>query len=143
MSTRHKKITFITLCAMLFAVCGSIEAQRPAKIFRIGFLAASIASGSAVHLEAFRQELSKLGWIEGKNFTIEYRFGEQNRERLPELAADLVRLKVDLIVVTAAAAVLAAKGATTTIPIVMTNPADAVGEGMVASPNGARISVQY
>ena len=93
----------------------------------------STASGSAVLLEASRQEMSKLGWIAGKNITIEYRFGEQRRDRLPELGADLVRLKVDLIVVTAGAAVLAAKGATTTIPIVMTNPADPVGEGMVAS----------
>jgi putative ABC transport system substrate-binding protein len=84
-------------------------------------------------LEAFRQEMGKLGWIEGKNITIEYRFAEQKSERLPELAVDLVRLKVDLIVVTAGPVVLAAKGATTTIPIVMTNPADPVGEGMVAS----------
>ena len=61
----------------------------------------STASGSAVLVEAFRQELRKLGWIEGKNLTIEYRFAEQKNERLPELAADLVRLKVDLIVVTA------------------------------------------
>ena len=75
------------------------EAQQTGKIFRIGFLDPSTASGSAVLLEAFRQELSKLGWIEGKNITIEYRFAEQKPERLPELAADLVRLKVDLIVV--------------------------------------------
>jgi putative ABC transport system substrate-binding protein len=84
-------------------------------------------------LEAFRQEMGKLGWIEGKNISLEYRFAEQKPERLPELAADLVRLKVDLIVVSAGRPVLAAKGATTTIPIVMTNPADPVGEGMVAS----------
>ena len=77
--------------------------------------------------------MSKLGWIEGKSFTIDYRYAEQKLERLPNLAAELVRLKVDLILVTAGAAVLAAKEATTTIPIVMTNPADAVGEGMVAS----------
>ena len=75
----------------------------------------------AVLLEAFRQELSKLGWIEGKNITIEYRFAEQKNERLPELAADLVRLKVDLIVVPGTASALAAKRATTTIPIVMAN----------------------
>ncbi len=73
------------------------------------------------------QELRKLGWIEGKNITIEYRFAEQKPERLPELAADLVRLKVDLIVVTGAPSALAAKSATTTIPIVMTNAADPVG----------------
>ena len=84
-------------------------------------------------MEAFRQELSKLGWIEGKNVTIEYRFAEQKNERLPELAAELVRLKVDLIMATGNAAPLAAKKATTTIPIVMTNTADPVGAGLVAS----------
>jgi putative ABC transport system substrate-binding protein len=86
----------------------------------------------AVLLEAFRQELSKLGWIEGKNITIEYRFAEQKNERLPELAADLVRLKVDLIVVSGPPAALAAKSATTTIPIVMTNASDPVGAGLIA-----------
>ena len=84
-------------------------------------------------MEAFRQELSKLGWIEGKNITIEYRFAEQKHERLPELAADLVRLKVDLIVVTGGPSALAAKKATTTIPIVMTIAGDPVGAGLVAS----------
>ena len=87
----------------------------------------------AVLVDAFRQELSKLGWIEGKNIAIEYRFAEQKPERLPELAADLVRLKVDLIVVTGTPAALAAKSATTTIPIVMTSAADPVGVGLVAS----------
>ena len=84
-------------------------------------------------MEAFRQELSKLGWIEGKNITIEYRFAEQKNERLPELVADLVRLKVDLIVVISNPAALAAKGATTTIPIVMTSTTDPVGADLVAS----------
>ena len=84
-------------------------------------------------VEAFRQELSKLGWIEGKNITIEYRFAEQKPERLPELAADLVRLKVDLIVATGEPPALAAKKATTTIPIVMASAADPVGAGLVAS----------
>ena len=99
----------------------SANAQQTGKILRIGFLDGSTASGSAVLLDTFRQELSKLGWIEGKNITIEYRFAEQKPERLPELAADLVRLKVDLIVATGAPAALAAKKATTTIPIVMTS----------------------
>jgi putative tryptophan/tyrosine transport system substrate-binding protein len=85
-----KKITVLTLCAMLFALCSSAEAQQAGKVPRIGFLGNSTASGSAVSLETFRQELSKLGWIEGKNITIEYRFAEQKSERLPELAADLV-----------------------------------------------------
>jgi putative ABC transport system substrate-binding protein len=91
------------------------------------------ASSIAVFLEAFRQELSKLGWIEGKNITIEYRFAEQKSERPPELAADLVRLKVDLIVVTGANAALVAKKATSTIPIVMTSASDPVAAGLVAS----------
>src|SRR5437899_8034254 len=110
-----KKIKLLALCAMLFALCSFVQAQQAGKVFRIGFLDSSTASGSAVLLEAFRQELSKLGWIEGKNITIEYRFSEQKTERLPELAADLVRLKVDLIVVTSGPSALAAKKASTTI----------------------------
>jgi putative ABC transport system substrate-binding protein len=127
-----RKIT-LTLCAVLFALCGSVDAQQTGKVARIGFLDASTASGSAVLLEALRQELGKLGWIEGKNITIEYRFAEQKLERLPELAADLVRLKVDLIVVASTTSALAAKSATTTIPIVMASIADPVGAGLVAS----------
>ena len=129
-----KKVIGLALGALLFALSVSApDAQQPGKIFRIGFLDNSTASGSAVLVEAFRQELSKLGWIEGKNITIEYRFAEQKHERLPELAADLVRLKVDLIVATGGPTALAAKRATTTIPIVMANAADPVGAGLVAS----------
>ena len=128
-----KQITFLTLGALLFALCAVAEAQQTGKIFRIGFLDNSTASGIAVLLEAFRQEMSKLGWIEGKNITIEYRFAEGKNDRLPELAAELVRLKVDLIVVTGGPVALAAKKATTTIPILMTTSADPVGEGLVAS----------
>jgi len=88
----------------------------------------------AVLSEAFRQELTKLGWIEGKNLTIEYRFAEnKGAERLPELAADLVRLNVDLIVTTSDPPASAAKKATTTIPIVLANSVDPVGFGHVAS----------
>jgi len=129
----RKKITFLTLCAMLFALYLPADAQQTGKIPRIGFLDNSTASGSAVSLEAFRQEMSKLGWIEGKNITIEYRFAEQKLERLPELAADLVRLKVDLIVASGGPTPLAAKKATSTIPIVMTSFPDPVGAGLVAS----------
>src|SRR6266508_953306 len=103
-----KGVIAFTLTAMLFALCASADAQQPGKIFRIGFLDQSAASGSAVLVEAFRQELIKLGWIEGKNITIEYRFAEQKNERLPDLAADLVRLKVDLIVVPGTPIALAA-----------------------------------
>jgi ABC-type uncharacterized transport system substrate-binding protein len=127
------KITLLTFCAMLFALCLPAEAQQAGKVPRIGFLDNSTASGIAILLEAFRQELSKLGWIEGKNITIEYRFAEQKLERLPELATDLVRLKVDLIVVTSPPPALAAKSVTTTIPIVMTNASDPMGAGLVAS----------
>jgi putative ABC transport system substrate-binding protein len=117
-----------------FALCGAVAtAQQTGKVPRIGFLDPSTASGSAVPLEAFRQELGKLGWIEGKNITIEYRFAERKTERLPEFAADMVRLKVDLIVVAGGPSTLAAKGATTTIPIVMATVADPVGSGLVAS----------
>ena len=92
-----KKIILLALCAVLFALCSSASAQQTGKVPRIGFLDKT-ASGMTVLVEAFRQEMSELGWIEGKNITIEYRFAEQKNERLPELAADLVRLKVDLIV---------------------------------------------
>jgi len=129
----RKKITTLALGALLFALNFPAEAQQAGKIFRIGFLDASTASGNAVLLEAFRQELRKLGWIEGKNFAIEYRFAEQKTERLPELAAELVRLKVDLIVVSGVPSASAAKKATTAIPIVMTNSGDPVGTGLVAS----------
>src|SRR5262245_57881162 len=127
-----KKGIGLALGALLFALSVSAPAQQPGKIFRIGFLDSSTASGSAVLVDAFRQELSKLGWIEEKNFTIEYRFAE-GTERLPEFAADLVRFKVDLIVVTDTPASLAAKSATTTIPIVMVSVGDPVAAGLVAS----------
>src|SRR5262245_21257658 len=127
------RILVYAVPALLLATIQFAEAQQPGKIFRIGFLDNSTASGSAVLVDAFRQELSKLGWIEGKNITIEYRFTEQKNERLPELAAELVRLKVDLIVVTSTAPALAAKSVTVTVPIVMTLSADPVGAGLVAS----------
>jgi putative ABC transport system substrate-binding protein len=126
--------TAIRRLATFFLTTASLaEAQQAGKIFRIGFLDNSTASGIAVLLDAFRQELRKLGWIEGKNIAIEYRFTEGKSDRLPGLAADLVRLKVDLIVVTGTPSALAAKKATTTIPIVMASVADPVGAGLVAS----------
>ena len=137
---QNLKCVGIFVIAFTFAFGGArASAQQAGKIFRIGFLDNSTAAGSAVLLEAFRQELSKLGWIEGKNISIEYRFAEEKRAPLPELAADLVRLKVDLIVVSGTPAALAAKGATTTIPIVMVNPGNPVGAGLVtnlARPGG-------
>ena len=131
--SKKLKLVLYALCAMLFALCSSADTQQAGKVFHIGFLDNSTASGNAVALDAFRQELKKLGWIEGKNITMEYRFAEQKQERLLELALDLVRLKVDLIVVTSAGPALAAKKATTTIPIVMTSSTNPIGTGLVAS----------
>jgi putative tryptophan/tyrosine transport system substrate-binding protein len=125
----------IVALGFAFAMTGAVaKAQQTGKIPRIGFLDPSTAAGNAVRLAAFWQEMGKLGWIEGKNITVEYRF-EENKgpDRQPELAADLVRRKVDLIVVSGTPAALGAKKATTTIPIVMTNTGDPVGAGVVAS----------
>src|SRR5690349_9411529 len=94
-----KNLIYLLLIIALMVAGSAAQAQQPAKIFRIGFLDNSTASGNAPLLETFRQEMRKLGWIEGKNFTLEYRYAEQKLGRLPELAADLVQLKVDLIMV--------------------------------------------
>src|SRR5215468_7881745 len=132
-----KPLRKTALASILFAgallATVTVEAQQPGKIARIGFLDSSTASGMAVLVDAFRQELSKLGWIEGKNITIEYRFAEQKPDRLPELAAELIRLKVDLIVAAGIGPALAAKKATRSIPIVMPTSGDPVGAGLVAS----------
>jgi putative ABC transport system substrate-binding protein len=123
----------ILVAAVLLTFAVTTNAQQAGKIFRIGYLDPSTVSGSAALLETFRQELSKLGWIEGKNLVFEYRIAEQKPERLPELAAELVRLKVDLIVTTGDGPTFEAKKATTTIPIVMTTGSDPVAQGLVDS----------
>src|SRR5262245_26604999 len=124
--------TILVAVALLAAVIA--QAQQPGKIYRLGFLDSSNASGMAVLIDALRQELGKLGWNEGKNFTVEYRFAEgKGTARLDELAAELVRLKVDLIVVTSGTSAAAAKSATAMIPIVMTIVGDPVSEGLIAS----------
>jgi putative tryptophan/tyrosine transport system substrate-binding protein len=109
------------------------DAQPPGQVPRIGYLAADMGSLNAPRLEAFRHGLRDLGYVEGKNLTIEYRFAEGKLERLPELAAELVRLKVEVIVAGGTLMLLAAKHATRTIPIVMTNVSDPVARGLVAS----------
>ena len=135
MKTGHSRANVfgLVLFAVLFVLCFSVQAQQTAKIFRIGYLDPSDASGSAVFLDAFRQELGRLGWNEGKNFTIDYRFLEQKLERAPELVGELFALKVDLIVVTGTVPASAAKRATRIVPIVMANVGDPVGAGLVAS----------
>jgi putative tryptophan/tyrosine transport system substrate-binding protein len=130
-----KTVVLLILVTLMLLVSGIIAvAQSPGKVARIGILDPSSASGSAVLWEGFRQELRKLGWVEGKNIRIEFRFGEnKGPDRLPELAADLVALKVDIIATTGGPAALAAKAATSTISIVLATTRDPVGEGLVAS----------
>jgi putative tryptophan/tyrosine transport system substrate-binding protein len=132
MSTRRTKTTGFVLSAILLALCFSAEAQQPKKVPRIGFLASS-AESSKSRLAAFQQGLRKLGYVEGKNIVIEPRYAAGQFEKLPELAAELVRLKVDVLVVVGAPPAHAAKTATDVIPIVMGNAADPVGTGLVAS----------
>ena len=108
------------------------HAQQPAKVRRIGFLFYG-SPGPSPELDAFRQGLRELGYIEGQNITVEYRFASGRVERLPELAAELVRLKLDVIVTPGTPASVAAKQATGTIPIVFAGVADAVGAGLIAS----------
>ena len=130
-----RKITVLALCAMLFALCVSAEAQQPKKVPRIGYLSASDPASESARSEAIRLALRELGYIEGQNIAIEYRYAEGKRDRLPELAAELVRLKVDIIVVAGGdTAIRAAKNATKTIPIVMVGAgADPVEAGLVES----------
>jgi len=128
-----KKITVLALCAMLFALCVAAEAQQSSKIFRIGYLIATSEAVSAANIEVLRQGLRDLGYEEGKNIVIEYRYAEGKQDRIPGLAAELVRLKVDIIVTLGATDTRAAKEATSTIPIVMAQDPDPVGNGFVAS----------
>ena len=124
------------LIAIIVAVVGCVgmaEAQQSGKVPRIGFLSGSPPSSLKASTEAFRQGLRDLGYVEGKNIVIEWRSAEGKRDRLPALAADLVRLKVDLIVTAGPLVTRAAKEATSTIPIVMAQDPDPVGNGFVAS----------
>jgi putative ABC transport system substrate-binding protein len=128
-----KKITRRTFCSMLLALPFPVRAQQPGKIFRIGYLTVTSLSAIPARTEAFRQGLHELGYIEGKNIIIEWRSAEGKLDRLPALAAELVRLKVDIIVTTGGVVTRAAKEATSTIPIVMAQDPDPVGSGFVAS----------
>jgi putative ABC transport system substrate-binding protein len=120
------------LCALLLALCFSAEAQQPAgRVPTIGYLTTAAETTPNPYVEAFRQGLRDLGYVEGKNIHIEYRYAGGKSERLPELAQELVRLKVDVLVTGAAAVVRATKSATSTLPIVVTNIGDL--SGLVAS----------
>ena len=123
----------LALCAMLPALCASAEAQQATKVPRIGLLGGGSASANAGRIQAFRQGLRELGYVEGKNIVIEWRYLEGKPDRLLSLAAELVRLKVDIIVTAGPLATRAAKEATSTIPVVMAQDPDPVGNGFVAS----------
>jgi putative tryptophan/tyrosine transport system substrate-binding protein len=128
-----KKIAVLTLCAMLYALGIPVEAQQAKKVSRIGYLTQGAPSTSSLAVKALREGLRELGYVEGQNIIIEYRYAESRTERFPELAADLVRLKVDVIVASGTRANLAAKKATGAIPIVMANSDDPLGSGLVES----------
>src|SRR5262245_7510897 len=133
------KLSTVALCTLLFAISWSAQAQQPATAPRIGFLSRDLhpsdsrAAGPPRRLEAFRQGLRELGYIEGKNLIIEYRYAEGRPERLLVLAEELVRLQVDIIVTDTAAPARAARKATSTIPIVMVSAGNPIQAGLVAS----------
>jgi putative ABC transport system substrate-binding protein len=120
------------LCALL-ALCSLADAQQGKSLARVGFLSSRSPEAEKSRLAAFQQGMRELGYVEGKTLKIEQRYAEGNFDRLPELAADLVRIHVDVIVATGAPAAQAAKKTTSTAPIVMGNAADPVGTGLVAS----------
>jgi putative tryptophan/tyrosine transport system substrate-binding protein len=126
-----RKLGGFALSALLFALCVPAQAQQTGKIPRIGYISGSPPNSERT--DAFRLGLRELGYVEGKNIVIEWRSAEGKLDRLPALAADLVRLKVDVIVTPGATSTRAAKEATSTIPIVMTQDPDPIGNGFVAS----------
>jgi putative ABC transport system substrate-binding protein len=123
----------LTLCALLFALCSSVEAQQPKKIPLIGFLTGASLSANSARNESFRQGLREFGYVEGKTIVIEWRSYEGKADLRPALAAELARLKVDVIVAAGSGDIQAAKEATATIPIVMLAGGDAVASGFAVS----------
>ena len=129
----HRGALVVALVLSSIAAPLAVDAQRPGKLYRIGMLERTSTAINAANLEGFRQGLRELGYVEGKSFVIEYRSADGRDERFPSLAAELVRLKVDLILTRGTSAALAAKNATGTIPVVITGVGDPVGQGVVAS----------
>ena len=129
----REKIVILLLATFLLMTASIAEAQQPAKVPRIGLLVPSSASANSTRREAFLQGLRDLGYVEGKNIAIEYRYTEGEVDRFPEIAAELVRLNVDVIVTGSISGVRAAKKATGTIPIVFASVGDAVDSGLVSS----------
>ena len=130
---KRAAVPSILIAVVLLAFRVAVEAQQPKKVPRIGYLSVSSPSAMSTRTEAFRQGLRELGYVEGKNIVIEWRSAEGKRDRLPSLAAELVRLKVDIIVTAGPPATRSAKEATVTIPIVFAQDGDPVASGFVAS----------
>jgi putative ABC transport system substrate-binding protein len=128
-----RKILSCLLLTVILLTVSLVEAQQPAKVYRIGILSPGSPSSAAPNIEAFRQGLRELGYIEGKNIVGEYRYADGRPDRLPDLAAELVRLGVDVIVTDGRQAVGATKNKTSAIPIVMGAIGDPVASGIVAS----------
>jgi putative tryptophan/tyrosine transport system substrate-binding protein len=131
--TRIKRAFCFILTLLLLALCASAAAQQPQKVARIGFLTAGSAATIAARIDALRQGMRDLGYVEDKNIVVEWRFGEGKPDRIPALVAELVGLKVEVIVSAGSAVTQPARDATKTIPIVMTQDTDPVGNGFVAS----------
>jgi putative tryptophan/tyrosine transport system substrate-binding protein len=136
---KKSRVISILFATALFAVAGIAEAQQPAKAHRIGFLSPAGASAFGregdlgARMDAFRQGLRELGYVEGKNIVIEQRHAEGKLDRLPVLATELLRLKVEVIVTAGSASTRTAQETTSTIPIVMTQDPDPVGSGFITS----------
>jgi putative ABC transport system substrate-binding protein len=128
-----KNLFRLTLCAVLFALCSPAQAQQPKKIPRIGVILPGSRPIYAIRIEAFANGLRELGYVEGQNLAIDWKFAEGKADRYARLAADLVRSKVDVIVTSTTPVAEAALQATRTIPIIMAASADPVGTGLVAS----------
>jgi putative tryptophan/tyrosine transport system substrate-binding protein len=129
----NRKITGLALCFLLLAPCFQVSAQQVTKIPRLGYLTAASRSTIPARIEAFRQGMRELGYVEDNNIVIEWRFGERKEDRLPAIAAELVRLKVDVIVTGGPISTRRAREATVSIPIVMAQDTDLVASGFVAS----------
>ena len=132
-NSQNHALCRLAVCVLLLALGVPSNAQQPAKVPRIGVLAATNPSFFSLRFEAFRQGLRELGYIDGKNISIERRYAEGKRDRFPRLAAELVELKVDVILTAGEFGVMAAKNATSTIPIVFAVTEDAVESGLVSS----------
>jgi putative ABC transport system substrate-binding protein len=129
----QSSVLFVVLSAILFALCSSVQAQQPGRVARIGYLAGGDANTTGPQIEAFRQGMRALGYVEGKNVRFEFRYVEEKQDRVPLLLGELLDQKVDVLVIPHTGGIFAAKQATKTIPIVMVSTVDPVTTGMVAS----------